>query len=399
MKKRIFISIHYLEIGGAERSLLGLINTIDTNLYDVDLFLHQHTGEFMKLIPISINLLPENKKYSTLERPLLQVLKEGYIDIVIARLLAKYKSAKYIRKQGVKAASSVFQYVANATTPLLPSLNELGMYDLGISFLNPHNIVLEKVSAKKKMAWIHTDYSTVKVNAALELPVWAAFDYIVSISDSCTKAFLSTFPSLTDKIVLIENILSPTFVRSQATLLDVGNEMPDIQGEVKLLSVGRFSYPKNFENIPFICKQLKEAGVKIKWYIIGYGDEALIKQKIKEADMEEYVIILGKRSNPYPYMLACDIYVQPSRYEGKAVTVREAQMLYKPVVITRYSTAESQLTDEVDGKIVPMDNDGAAKGLIKFIENKDLQAKIINWLQSHDYGNETEVEKIYNLIE
>jgi glycosyltransferase involved in cell wall biosynthesis len=399
MKKRIFIAIHYMEIGGAERSLLGLLNTIDTANYDVDLFIHQHTGEFMPLIPQKINLLPENKKYSTLERPMLEVLKEGYVDIVLTRLLAKYKSGKYIAKNGENAGSSVFQYIANATTLLLPSLKGLGEYDLAISFLNPHNIVLEKVSAKKKIAWIHTDYSTIKVNAKLELPVWRAYDYIASISDDVTTAFLKTFPTLKEKIVLIENILSPSFVREQAKIEDVSAEMPYKEEVIKLLSVGRYSTPKNFDNIPAICKLLVEGGVKLKWYIMGYGgDEALIKRKITEANMQQHVILLGKKSNPYPYMQACDIYVQPSRYEGKAVTVREAQMLYKPVVITNFPTAQSQLTDGVDGVIVPMDNEGASKGIKEFIGDKELQARLIANLHKHDYGNEMEVEKIYSLI-
>ena len=78
--------------------------------------------------------------------------------------------------------------------------------------------------------------------------------------------------------------------------------------------------------------------------------------------MQERVIILGKKNNPYPYMRACDLYVQPSRYEGKAVTVREAQLLGKPVVITNYATSASQLEDGADGVIVPMDNAGCAEG-------------------------------------
>lgn len=399
MKKRIFIAIHYLEIGGAERSLLGLLNAIDYSRFEVDLFLHQHTGEFIPLIPESVNLLPEIKKYSTLERPMITVLREGFIDIVIARLWAKLRSLAYLKRNGLQDRSSVFQYVSNATTPILPSLKALGKYDLAISFLQPHNIVLEKVEAKRKIAWIHTDYSTVKVNANLELPYWSGYDYIASISKDCTTAFLTTFPTLNNKIVLIENILSPAFVRAQAQLIDVGSEMPNEKCIIKLLSVGRYSHPKNFDNIPHICKHLIENGISVKWYIIGYGgDESLIKQRIAETGMQEHVILLGKKINPYPYMQACDIYVQPSRYEGKAVTVREAQMLCKPVVITNFPTSASQLTDGYDGIIVPLDNEGAAIGLQQFIENEPLQLKIIENLGKNDYGNEAEIEKIYQLI-
>ena len=50
-------------------------------------------------------------------------------------------------------------------------------------------------------------------------------------------------------------------------------------------------------------------------------------------------------------MKACDLYVQPSRYEGKAVTVTEAKILAKPILITNYSTAESQIEDGIDGVI------------------------------------------------
>ena len=89
------------------------------------------------------------------------------------------------------------------------------------------------------------------------------------------------------------------------------------------------------------------------------------------------VIILGKKENPYPYIKACDIYIQPSRYEGKAVTVREAQMLNKPVIITNFLTAKSQLEDGFDGIIVPMDNEKCAEGIISLIKNERLRDELI----------------------
>ncbi len=169
---------------------------------------------------------------------------------------------------------------------------------------------------------------------------------------------------------------------------------------MKLLSIGRFCQAKNYDNVPDITRRMIEIGVSdLKWYIIGYGgDEALIKRKIKEAGMEDHVILLGKKENPYPYIKACDIYVQPSRYEGKSVTVREAQMLCKPVAVTAYQTASSQINDGVDGVIVPLDNEGCARGLADFIRNKELQNKIVDYLHTHDYANVSEVNKIYDLL-
>ena len=75
-KPRLFINMHYMELGGAERALLGLLNAIDTDKVDVDLFLNQHTGAFMPLIPSKINLLPEIPSYSAIERPIKTILKE-----------------------------------------------------------------------------------------------------------------------------------------------------------------------------------------------------------------------------------------------------------------------------------------------------------------------------------
>ena len=208
----------------------------------------------------------------------------------------------------------------------------------------------------------------------------------------------------------MENILSPVFVRQRAEEFDASADMPKYSDVINILSVGRYSDAKNYDNVPDICRLVnananhnpnpnKEAKLTVRWFLIGWGgDEQLIRQKIKVAGMENNVIILGKRSNPYPYMKACDIYAQPSRYEGKSVTVREAQMLCKPVVITNYATAKSQVQDGVDGVIVPMDNEGCAKGIADFIRNIQLQNEIINYLRDHDYGNENEVQKIVNLI-
>ena len=400
MKPRIFIAMHYMEIGGAETALVGLLNALDPARVDVDLFLYDHRGEMMQFIPEWVNLLPQIPKYSVLERPIVELVKRGFWGIAAARLWAKWLSQKAYKRSGSTLENNGgLDKMSKCTTPLLPKINQSVTYDLAISFLTPHRIVAEKVKAKKKIAWIHTDYTRVWVDAEDELIVWQKYDYVASISGDVTNTFLQVFPSLAPKIVEIENTLSPTFVRKRAELQNVDKEIRH-EGTITLLSVGRFSDAKNYDNVPDICKRLiNETKLNIKWYIIGYGgDEALIRKKIKEAGMEEHVILLGKRSNPYPYIKACDIYVQPSRYEGKSVTVREAQMLCKPVVVTNYPTAPSQIRSGIDGVIVPMDNEGCAHGLAEVICDKFLQERIIAHLKTHDYGNESEVEKIYTLI-
>jgi glycosyltransferase involved in cell wall biosynthesis len=175
--------------------------------------------------------------------------------------------------------------------------------------------------------------------------------------------------------------------------------MPEEEGVTLLLSVGRFTEAKNYDNVPDICRRVIKVGIRVKWYIIGFGgDEALIRQRISEAGMEANVIVLGKRANPYPYFKACDIYVQPSRFEGNAVTVREAQMLGKPVVITDYPTARDQIIDGEDGIIVPLDNEGCAVGIARFIQDISLRSKISSNLISLDRSNSAAKEKIFALL-
>lgn len=395
MKKRLFIAIHYLEIGGAEISLIGLLNALDYSYFDVDLFVYSHRGELMKLIPPQVNLLPQISKYDYIEKPIVDTVKQGYLDLAMARLWAKVKYRKYCKQNHPKEGSALLQYVFDCVTPTLPTINDKE-YDLAISFLTPHNIVLEKVKAKKKIAWIHTDYSYIDVDVTRELPVWSQFDHIASISEDVTKSFLTRFPSLEPKIFIMENILSPKFVRTRAEEKQI--DFPHENERVNLLSIGRFTEAKNFDNVPDILKQVREKGINAYWYLIGFGgDENLIKAKIQESQMEEYVILLGKQENPYPYLKAADIYVQPSRFEGKSVTVREAQMLCKPLVVTNYKTAPSQVQDGKDGKIIPLQNNLCADGLASFILDKKLQIDIKEYLSSHDYGNELEAEKLKTL--
>lgn len=395
--KKILIFSQAMEIGGAERALLSLLEAIDTTQYKVDLFLMRHQGELMDMIPQKISLLPEDKRYSSLGVPLIDAIKGGNFDIALGRIVGKFKTKLFVSKNQINNEKAIADlYSHKFLVSCLPMISDYE-YDVAISFLAPHYFIDKNIKAKKKLAWIHTDYSTIELDVKSELAMWSKFDNIVSISDDVTRAFLSTFPSLENKIVKIENILSKDFIEEQANLFNAENEMTD--DSVNLLSIGRFCEAKNFDNVPEIASIIKSKGIDFRWYIIGYGaDESLIKSKITQYNMEDTVIILGKKENPYPYIKACDVYVQPSRYEGKCVAVREAQLLNKPVVITNYASSKSQLQDGFDGVIVPMDNQGCADGIVKVIDDKDLQNQLIENTKKTDYSNSKEIEKLYKLI-
>ena len=396
MKKKILIFSHALELGGAERSLIGLLSAIDPAVCDVDLFLMRHEGELMGMIPAYVNLLPEIPAYTVLARSMKDTLKEGHILLTAARLAGKLAAGRYARKHRYTDSVVSLEYSHKFTCPFMPSIQSGTEYDLAVSFLTPHYFVAQKVTAKKKIAWIHTDYTRVQVDVPSETAMWGAYDHITSISPAVTGSFLNVFPSLADKIVLIENILPIDLLYRQAEEPASGMEFDGI----KLLSIGRFCSAKNFDNVPDICSKLVQTGLNVRWYLIGFGgDEALIRQKITETGMSERVIVLGKKENPYPYIKACDLYVQPSRYEGKCVTVREAQALGKPVVITNYATASSQLEDCVDGLIVPMENSKCAEALATLLNTPAHMAELARNCTQRDYSDAQEVQKLYQLLE
>lgn len=93
--KKIFIASHCMELGGAERSLLGILNSIDYKNYEVDLFLYRHTGELLKYIPKEVNLLPEDKQMAMLAVPFVNVIKKGQFSIAWGRYQGKKKAIKY----------------------------------------------------------------------------------------------------------------------------------------------------------------------------------------------------------------------------------------------------------------------------------------------------------------
>lgn len=367
--KKILIFSHAMELGGAERALLGMLERIDYKVCEVELFLMRHTGDLFQYLPKEVHLLPELPEYACLAVPIAKVLTNGKLGVALGRFVGKTLAKRKVKKLKITGENIIgLEYSHKFTKWFMPKIGN-GEYDLAISFLTPHYFVADKVEAKKKIAWIHTDYSKIGVDITSELKMWNKYDYIASISDEVTGKFLKLFPTLKSKIRLIENVLPTKCIVKQSIEFSVENEMIQ-DGSIKLLSIGRFCKAKNFDNVPEICKRIFDKGFNIKWYLIGFGgDEDLIRRKIIEYKMEERVIILGKKVNPYPYIKACDLYIQPSRYEGNSVTVHEAQFLNKPVVITKYSTSDSQLRNQEDGIIVPMDNAGCAEGIVSLLNN------------------------------
>lgn len=391
--KSVFIASYDMEIGGVERSLVSLLNNFDYENNSLDLLLYNHTGEFLPYIPNTVKFLKENPKYSTIRKGIGTILKSKLYSLAFERI-----KAKTVGKLGAKKGfddTYQMQLMWKYCNKYFEKVEK--KYDVAISYLWPHNFVAEKVDAKVKIAWIHTDYSNINPDREMDLQVWNKYDYIVGVSRECVNTFLKIYPTLTSKCKVVENISSPKFIKDMSDE-KVVEEFS--KSDFNLVSVSRFSYAKGIDNAISAMNILKEKGyTDIKWYVVGYGgDEEFLKESVKKYSLENEFIFLGKKTNPYPYMKSCDLYVQPSRYEGKAVTVVEAQILGKPVLITNYPTATSQIVNGVDGEITELSVDGIVSGIERFYKNRELLKKYEKNCKNKNFENAEELNKLYELF-
>jgi glycosyltransferase involved in cell wall biosynthesis len=391
--KDVLIASFDMEVGGVERSLISMLNNFDYKNFKVDLMLYSHTGEFMSLLPSQINLLQESNDYKTFRLSIGEIIKGGKIPLSMARLLAKYRA--YLNPSEENGYVQM-QYMWKYSLPFLPNLEK--RYDVAISYLWPHYFVAEKVKAKTKIAWIHTDFSTVQTDIKMDIEMWNKYDYIAAVSEECKKAFVNKYALLEKKVLVIENITSPEFVRKMA-VEKIKNVMQEDR-RFKVITVARLSYAKGIDNAIKSLKLLKDRGYDdIAWYVIGYGgDEEMLKKLIKKYHLEDQFILLGKKVNPYPFIKEADVYVQSSRYEGKAVTVGEAQILSKPVMITNYPTANSQVRNGFDGYICDMTIEGIANGIEKMYKDDVFTKVLAANCEKSSYNNIKELNKLYSLI-
>jgi hypothetical protein len=231
-------------INGVSRALIGLLHAFDKNEYKVDLFLRDHVGEFLKYVPAAVALLPENKAYKYVDKTTSETLKCGLIPQAFGKALGMMKAKRYAKKHGCQLSAIALDYTHRHQLPFLPMISK-EEYDLVISFSAPHYFGAYRCKAKKRLSWIHTDYSLIDIDAKSEEKVWGRYDGIASISDASGEAFAAKIPTVKDKIVRIDNPISPELIRFSA--LDGQNEMT--KEGIRILSCGTLAPGKNFRSI------------------------------------------------------------------------------------------------------------------------------------------------------
>ena len=149
MKRTMLIVSHALELGGAERSLIGFLEALDESKWEIDLFLLRQEGELMDAIPDKVHLLPQKAAYTVLAHPMKATLKEGHVLLTMTRLYGKTAAVIYDHKHNYRDSDVNLEYSHKYTSPFMPRIQPQKEYDLAVSFLTPHYIVTKKSSVYK----------------------------------------------------------------------------------------------------------------------------------------------------------------------------------------------------------------------------------------------------------
>lgn len=359
--KRIFFLLYSMRVGGVERALLGLLSIIPLDKYEVHVGLLRKEGEFLDYLPKGVIVHEINcyeKNWYLIQNPpiigIKRLLRQGDLKEAFVQSLI------YIQYKIVPDRYWFYKYIIRKE-PLLPFV-----FDLAVSFAGPSSMidyyVCEKVIAKKKCGWIHFDVSKINIDKRVIERLYKNFEKIFVVSETGKEIFDNFFPQFTDKTTLFHNVIS------HEQIVDMAQNGPTFNDNFdgkRILTVGRISEEKGQMVAIDALKILLDKGYNVKWYFVGEGnDRESCEQLAAEYGISDKIEFLGLHTNPYGYMKACDVYVQPSRHEGFCITLAEALCFRNPIIATNFTGAQEQLQHRENGLVVDMPAESIASGVI-----------------------------------
>lgn len=375
-----------LQSGGVSKSIVNLLNAMDRTTYDVHLLLLDRAGDILSPYLPSDVTVHVNREIENLHRGFRGVralLLTGHIWLALGSLLRMLMS-----KISRAWAGRWLAY-------LMPRFTDL-TFDLIVDYGGQQQLyyMVDKLDGKKKITFFHNDYSKWPYYYAADKLYYPKVDQILSISQTCVDVLKAYFPECKDKISVMQNISSPILITKQA------DEVVDVpQAPLLLVSLGHIMRRKGTDFSIEAAKILRAKGVDFRWLLVGKVIENDLINRIKQESLDEYFIFLGIRPNPYPYIKAADLYVHPSRFEGKSIALDEAKILCKPIIVTNFSTVHDQFEDRVNASICEMNGVALADAIIELAANKELRQSYVAYLNANIVDNSSEVEKLYTFID
>ena len=392
MKKRLLFVIDSLGIGGAERSLVTLLNLLDYSRYKVDLQLFTHDGAFEQFLPVDVNLLPELDAMGIMSQPLHKLLRHP------AMLISRVRYSLTIRARKLSIAERACLYWRLLGRYFGPKTET---YDVAIAYAQglPTFYVASHVSARKKLAWVNVDYRISGRTRDYHRIFYQQTDIIVPVSEAVRELFASeVYPEFRHKMRIMPDIVDGSIVERMS--LSPSDKPIDKTAPV-IMTAGRLNKPqKGYDLALAAAKILRDRGVDFRWYAVGEGPyRAEMERYIAENELQERFVLLGATANPYSYMRQCDVYVQTSRHEGYGLTIAEARILDRPVVCTNFEGCTAQMTDGKNGLVTSFAPEDIADAIERLLNDKELYSDIREYLKNEKKGNTEEIAGFYKLIE
>lgn len=309
--KKVLIIIDNLKGGGAEKVLVTFLKHADLSGIEVDLFLINKEGVYLKDVPSSVRLF-----YAFTD-------SSRFLNKVFRRIFLTYPFLFYvffIRKS----------------------------YDLEIAFREDSStrILLKSPHRKaRKIAWLHTDlerYHYCKLtNPSKYLKSLKYLDRLICVSKGCETVLLRLVPEMVGKTQVLYNPVDTEAIRRLATE-EVVTEF--FKEQCNLLTIGRLDEGKNHIFLIRCMQKLLQENKKIHLWILGDGVlRQHLETMVAEAGLQQYIHFEGFRKNPFPYLAACDLFVFSSLYEGLPTVIIEALILNKKIVSSYCGGAEEVL--------------------------------------------------------
>ena len=248
--KRILFVIMTLYNGGAERSLVNLLNELPKEKYDIDVLLFRREGLFLRQLPENVRIINQTKGISAFYGP---IAKAGALGIV---KICGTAISHIMEKGGSERAQCRWKYFYE---PFIEKMDT--PYDIAVAYVTGDALgyVIDKVVAEKKIVWVHNDYREGGFAKKYDYPYFEKVDIIATISETCKDILQEEFPKFKEKIYCIPNITSSKLIRSRAEEF----YPPEFQtSTINILSVGRLTEQKGFDMAIDAAQIMKKAGVK-----------------------------------------------------------------------------------------------------------------------------------------
>ena len=274
-------------------------------------------------------------------------------------------------------------------------------FDYAIGFMEGwanEYVASSKINAKKKFVWIHPQYKSCFLIPEIDRKIFKKVDGIALISEDCMTQFLEYFGDFEKKVRIIPNIISANVIKRKAQQDDIIIRKTDInfctvsRCDIQVKGLDRLL--KCFYDLK---KEKKSKGVL--WHFIGGGKELeYFRNEIKRLDMEDVIALYGDMLNPLPYLKQMDVFILASRYEGKPVSVTEAQILGLPCIVTNYESAHSQVQNNRTGLVVNNDYESIYRAVESVVDNPSILVEWKNKTKIGAYSNELDIKKFYDFL-